>query len=155
MVILLSQAVEIVSSQPEFSIDDMRKYARLYEMQKRVRERQSLRASLKEIYAEFGLDGLGELCDDVGMQVDEMLQLIHKQDKPKSDYAKMSDWIESFLSDGKAARASDVANAAVSDGILPERVSNDFDKQHRLFKVAACNLGVSGGKRGYWQAPNE
>lgn len=108
--------------------------------------------TMRKVVRYFGPEEIKKRLADNG--VERTLEEIAKTDK-KSDVDKVPDWIMELLSDGVPHSVGEIVSTAIADGILPPGDDVDFQSAHNSFKIVACRMGVSGGKKGYWQLPKE
>lgn len=149
--ILLREAALAFAENPDYSNDSLDRFIKLQARYQEAQERIALRDLLSVIYEQLGIDGLRDLEDEIGMDVASMVELAESKSR-HSKYATYQSWIASALDDGRAHEIQSLVEQAIAQGVLPKKKSPEWNKCYNLFKVAGSKLGVSGGKRGYWQA---
>jgi hypothetical protein len=109
------------------------------------------------IYEELGPVEVQEMAAREGVDMEQFLddyRLTSSQLPAYSLFEQMKRFITSYLDDGEEHELAKVVDAAIQDGILPEKDMVTYERDYGTFKTAASTLKVSaGGRRGYWQAP--
>jgi hypothetical protein len=64
-------------------------------------------------------------------------------------------WILSYLQDGKSVPHEQVIQDAIEQGVIPSKEDGEHAEALNIFRKVACTIGVSGGRRGWWQLPQQ
>ena len=150
--ILLQVGAEVLSEKPEYKTNGLGQMVEYQKVVREARDRELLIKQAREIWDQLGYDGLERAADALGKTADDLLHLIsEKSQSAPSEFAKCKAWVLSMLRDGHEHKLDDLIVSAQMEGILPDRDDPRFDARYHQFKCAGNVLGVSGGRRGYWQ----
>lgn len=158
---IFDAGVEALAKDPEFgnpSLIMSMSEGRLLHAISLEAKRQEERAQALQFLGPLGiLEVAGRLGidEESAMQVLESCKRAAGQSGPLPTSHAYKLWIMEHLKDGEAHRYQEVVSAAEEDGLLPRQ--GDNEKEHEralsLLKNVASGMGVSGGKRGWWQLP--
>lgn len=124
--------------------------AKLYQVAKAEAAK---RKEFHAIYAELGPERIAEVTEEIGVDLEKFLREYRFPVPIPSPSQRMRSWITDCLADGEIHPTDEIIDAATHDGILadPQIDGGQFKKDLSLFRYAASELGVSGGRRNEWQ----
>ena len=141
----------------EYGRPDLRILGALGKLYDTARTEVAKKRGFAELYRDLGPERFGELAEEAGLTLEDVLDGFRELLPPPSRSDVMQEWIRDFLADGAEHTAREVTEAAISGGILadPKKDIGGHKRDLSLLRNIASNMKVSGGERGKWQQSQE
>lgn len=160
---IFDAGVEILMKDPTFGLPAIKEAiaeARLFQAIVLEAKRQQARV---QAFNFLGPLGIMEIAGKLGIDSETTRAVIEACESaavpgrtmPPSQAYKL--WISNYLRSGEAFRHEQILRDAVLENILPDPDTDpaEYARAENTFRQVASQMGVSGGRRGWWSLPNE